>query len=75
MTVSMEEYLELLHRVEKLEKQQQEYEDKELDWAMAQFNYLSKTPDERKAWSIICNRLGKKKTTLRVKTYLNVKGD
>lgn len=31
MTVSMEEYLELLHRVEKLEKQQQEYKDEELD--------------------------------------------
>lgn len=61
MTVSMEEYLGLLHRVEKLEKQQQEYEDKELDWAMAQFNYLPKTPDESKAWSIICKRLGERK--------------
>lgn len=68
MTISMEEYLELLHRVEKLEKQQQEYKDAELDWAMAQFHYLPKTPDEHKAWAIICKRLGKKKTTLRVKT-------
>lgn len=50
MTVSMEEYLKLLHRVGKLEKQQQEYKDEELDWAMAQFNYLPKTPDESKAW-------------------------
>lgn len=67
MTVSMEQYLKLLHRVEKLEEQQQEYEDKELDWAMAQFHYSPKTSDERKAWAIICKRLGKKKTSLRAK--------
>ncbi len=67
MTVSMEQYLKLLHRVEKLEKQQQEYKDEELDWAMAQFDYLPKTSDERKAWAIIRKRLGGK-TTLRVKT-------
>lgn len=59
MAVSMEQYLRLLHRVEKLEKQQQEYEDKELDWAIAQFLSLPKTSDECKAWAIICKRLGR----------------
>ena len=67
MTVSMEQYLELLHRIEKLEQQQQEHEDEELDWAMAQFHYLPKTSDECRAWAIICKRLGKKKTSLRAK--------
>lgn len=60
MTVSMEQYLKLLHRVEKLERQQQEYKDEELDWAMAQFDYLPKTSDESKAWAIIRKRLGGK---------------
>lgn len=54
----MDDFLELKNRVDKLEQKQQEYEDKELKWALAQFDYKSKTEDERKAWSIIRKRLG-----------------
>ena len=63
----MDDFLKLQQRVEKLEKRQQEYEDKELRWALAQFDYKSKTEDERKAWAIICKRLGVRKTTIRAK--------
>lgn len=58
MTILMDDFLELKNRVEKLEQKQQEHEDKELRWAVAQFDYKSKTEDERKAWSIILKRLG-----------------
>ena len=44
-----------------------EDEDRELRWALAQFDYKSKTDDERKAWAIICKRLGIRKTTIRAK--------
>lgn len=54
----MDDFLELKNRVEKLEQEQQEHKDKELRWAVAQFDYKSKTEDERKAWSIILKRLG-----------------
>ena len=55
MTISMDDFLKLQQRVEKLEQKQQKYEDEELRWAMAQFDY--KTKDERKAWAIILKRL------------------
>lgn len=58
MTIPMDDFLKLQQRVEELEKRQQEDEDKELRWALAQFDYKSKTEDERKAWAIICKRLG-----------------
>lgn len=54
--ISMDDFLKLQQRVEKLEQKQQEYEDKELRWALAQFDYKSKTEDERKAWAIICKK-------------------
>lgn len=57
MTIPMDDFLKLQQRVEDLEQKQQEYEDKELRWALAQFDYKSKTEDERKAWAIICKRL------------------
>lgn len=41
--------------------------NKELIWALAQFDYKSKTEDERKALAIICKRLGVRKTTIRAK--------
>ena len=55
------DFLKLQQRVEELEKKQQEDEDRELRWALAQFDYKSKTEDERKAWAIICKRLGVRK--------------
>lgn len=61
------DFLRLQQRVEELEKKQQEDEDSELRWALAQFDYKSKTEDERKAWAIICKRLGVRKTTIRAK--------
>ena len=61
MTISMDDFLKLQQRVEELEKRQQEDEDRELRWALAQFDYKSKTEDERKAWAIICKRLGVRK--------------
>lgn len=67
MTIPMDDFLKLQQRVEKLEQKQQEHEDKELRWALAQFNYKSKTEDERKAWAIIRKRLGVEKTTIRAK--------
>lgn len=57
----MDDFLKLQQRVEELEKRQQEDEDRELRWALAQFDYKSKTEDERKAWTIICKRLGVRK--------------
>lgn len=63
----MDDFLRLQQRVEELEKKQQEDKDRELRWALAQFNYKSKTEDERKAWAIICKRLGVRKTTIRAK--------
>ena len=63
----MDDFLELKNRVEKLEQKQKEHEDKELKWAVAQFDYKSKTEDERKAWAIILKRLGLRKTTIRAK--------
>lgn len=63
----MDDFLKLQQRVEELEKKQQEDEDSELRWALAQFDYKSKTEDERKAWAIICKRLGVRKTTIRAK--------
>lgn len=63
----MDDFLKLQQRVEELEKRQQEDEDRELRWALAQFAYKSKTEDERKAWAIICKRLGVRKTTIRAK--------
>lgn len=63
----MDDFLKLQQRVEELEKKQQEDEDRELRWALAQFDYKSKTEDERKAWAIICKRLGVRKTTIRAK--------
>lgn len=63
----MDDFLKLQQRVEELEKRQQEDEDRELRWALAQFDYKSKTEDERKAWAIICKRLGIRKTTIRAK--------
>lgn len=67
MTIPMDDFLKLQQRVEELEKKQQEDEDSELRWALAQFDYKSKTEDERKAWAIICKRLGVRKTTIRAK--------
>ena len=67
MTIPMDDFLKLQQRVEELEKKQQEDEDSELRWALAQFDYKSKTEDERKAWAIICKRLGARKTTIRAK--------
>ena len=67
MTIPMDDFLRLQQRVEELEKRQQEDEDRELRWALAQFDYKSKTEDERKAWAIICKRLGVRKTTIRAK--------
>lgn len=61
MTIPMDDFLKLQQRVEELEKRQQEDEDRELRWALAQFDYKSKTEDERKAWAIICKRLGVRK--------------
>lgn len=61
------DFLKLQQRVEELEKRQQEDEDRELRWALAQFDYKSKTEDESKAWAIICKRLGIRKTTIRAK--------
>lgn len=67
MTIPMDDFLKLQNRVEKLEQKQKEYEDEELRWALAQFNYKSKTEDERKAWAIICKKLGVRWTTVRAK--------
>ena len=67
MTIPMNDFLKLQQRVEELEKRQQEDEDRELRWALAQFDYKSKTEDESKAWAIICKRLGIRKTTIRAK--------
>ena len=61
MTIPIDDFLKLQQRVEELEKRQQEDEDRELRWALAQFDYKSKTEDERKAWAIICKRLGVRK--------------
>lgn len=69
MTIPMDDFLKLQQRVEELEKRQQEDEDRELRWALAQFDYKSKTEDERKAWAIICKRLGVRKTTIKIKRY------
>lgn len=63
----MDDFLRLQQRVEELEEKQQEAEDSELRWALAQFDYKSKTEDERKAWAIICKRLGVRKTTIKAK--------
>ncbi len=68
MTVSMEQFIQLINRVEKLEQKQKEIADNELDWALNQFRYMSKTSDESKALAIIEKRLGTKKTTLRAKS-------
>lgn len=39
MTIPMDDFLKLQQRVEELEKRQQEDEDRELRWALAQFDY------------------------------------
>ena len=57
MTIPKDDFFELQHRVKRLEKKQKKYEDEELRWALAQFDYKSKTADESKAWAIICKRL------------------
>ena len=62
MTVTIEDFIQLKKRVDKLEQKQKEYEDKELDWALNQFRYKNKTSDESKALAIIEKRLGTKKT-------------
>lgn len=67
MTIPMDDFLKLQQRVEESEKRQQEDEDRGLRWALAQFDYKSKTEDERKAWAIICKRLGVRKATIRAK--------
>lgn len=67
MAIPMDDFLKLQQRVEELEKKQQEYENKELGWALAQFDYKIKTEDERKAWAIICKRLGARKITINAK--------
>ena len=68
MAVTMEDFILLKNRVDKLEQKQKEYEDKELDWALNQFRYKDKTSDESKALAIIEKRLGTKKRTLRAKS-------
>lgn len=67
MTVSMEDFLLLKNRVEKLEQKEQQKEDEEVEWALNQFRYKSMTSDERKALAIIEKRLGAKKSMLRAK--------
>jgi hypothetical protein len=62
MTVSMEQFIQLVNRVEKLEQKQKKIADNELDWALNQFRYKDKTSDESKALGIIEKRLGTKKT-------------
>lgn len=61
MTISKDNFFELQRRVKRLEKKQKKYADEELRWALAQFDYKSKTADESKAWAIICKRLGVKR--------------
>ena len=61
MTISKDDFFELECRVKRLEKKQKKYEDEELRWALAQFDYKSKTADESKAWAIICKRSGEKR--------------
>ena len=61
MTISKDDFFELQRRVKRLEKKQKKYEDEELRWARAQFDYKSKTADESKGWAIICKRLGVKR--------------
>ena len=61
MTIPKDDFFELQHRVKRLEKKQKKYEDEELRWALAQFDYKGKTADESKAWAIICKRLGVKR--------------
>lgn len=68
MTVSMEQFIQLVNRVKKLEQKQKEIDDKELDWALSQLRYMEKTSDESKAFAIIEKRLGIKKTMLRAKS-------
>lgn len=68
----MDDFLRLQQRVEELEEKQQEAEDSELRWALAQFDYKSKTEDERKAWAIICKRLGGKKDYYKSKGCLTI---
>ena len=51
MTISMEDFLSLKNRVEKLEQKEQQKADEELDWALNQFRYMNKTSDESKALS------------------------
>lgn len=68
MTVTIEQFIQLKNRVDKLEQKQKEIEDKELNWALNQFRYKDKTSDESKALLIIEKRLGTKKTSLRAKS-------
>ena len=49
MTTPKDDFFELQHRVKRLEKKQKKYEDEELRWALAQFDYKGKTADESKA--------------------------
>lgn len=58
MTISMEDFLSLKNRVEKLEQKEQQKADEELEWALNQFRYMNKTSDESKALAIIEKRLG-----------------
>jgi len=69
--VKMEMILDLLKRVDKLEKEIYNSKIEELDWALNQFRYTGKTSDQRKAFMIIEKELGFKKTSLRPKSYNN----
>ena len=53
MTVSMEMYLQLQNRVEKLEQKQMETRKKELEWALGQFKYMEKDENQMRALEII----------------------
>ena len=61
MSVTIEQFILLKNRVDKLEQKQKEKEDEELDWALNQFRYKNKTSDESKALAIIEKRLGTKR--------------
>ena len=61
MSVTIEQFILLKNRVDKLEQKQKEKEDEELDWALNQFRYKNKTSDDSKALAIIEKRLGTKR--------------
>lgn len=56
--VTMEMYLQLQNRVEKLEQKLMETRKKELEWAVAQFRYEEHTNEQIKALEIIEQELG-----------------